>query len=260
MHSRRRKTIVVLGGLGIVLLASILATSRGRNLVWAAFTRFRGRATVESRLAELGPTVRRRVAGAFAAAGLSYPPSRVAILAFKEERRLEVHAAARQEGLWRPVLTYAILGASGGLGPKLAEGDLQVPEGTYAIESLNPNSRFHLALRIGYPNESDRERALADGRSKLGGDIMIHGGSQSIGCLAVGDPAIEELFVMAADAGLSSVQLLIAPRDLRSSSVDGLPSAPGWISDLYSELARSLGRFQPFPNAGVHSTRDSTTR
>jgi hypothetical protein len=235
--------MALLGTLALLLSVSILATSRGRNLAWSAFTRLRGRATVESRLAEIGPGVRPRLAGAFAAAGLAYPPRCVGLLAFKEERRFEVHAAARPEGPWRHALTYAVLGASGELGPKLAEGDLQVPEGIYRIESLNPNSRFHLALRVGYPNELDRARARADGRSDLGGDIMVHGGRQSIGCIALGDPAIEDLFVLAADAGPGAVELVIAPRDLRSSSTAGLPSSPIWVADLYSEIAAALARF-----------------
>ena len=68
---------------------------------------------------------------------------------------------------------YPIRAASGALGPKLREGDRQVPEGVYDIESLNPNSRFHVALRVGYPNAFDRQMAGREGRTALGGDIMI---------------------------------------------------------------------------------------
>ena len=91
------------------------------------------------------------------------------------------------------VLADPILAASGVSGPK-REGDKQVPEGFYRIELLNPNSRYHLSLRVNYPNADDLERARQDGRalSTLGGDIMIHGGSASIGCLALGDPAVGE--------------------------------------------------------------------
>ena len=75
------------------------------------------------------------------------------------------------------------------------EGDKQVPEGFYRIELLNPNSRYHLSLRVNYPNADDIERAREDRRDllNLGGDIMIHGGAESIGCIAIGNPAIEHL-------------------------------------------------------------------
>jgi hypothetical protein len=37
-----------------------------------------------------------------------------------------------------------------------------------------------------------------DGRKNLGSNIMIHGKNCSVGCLAMGDEAAEELFVLAA--------------------------------------------------------------
>lgn len=88
------------------------------------------------------------------------------------------------------IKSYPILAASGSIGPKLRESDMQVPEGVYQIESLNPNSQFHLSLRVNYPNEFDREQARIDGRAQLGGDIMIHG---SQFWLAVWQLAIKQL-------------------------------------------------------------------
>ena len=155
--------------------------------------------TIEQVLAALGPSVERRLRPAFERAGLPWTPRNLTLVAFKAERRLELYASDGEE---KPqfVLAYPILAASGVAGPKLREGDKQVPEGFYRIELLNPNSRYHLSLRVNYPNADDIDRAREDGRdlSTLGGDIMIHGGSASIGCLALGDPAIEELFVLAA--------------------------------------------------------------
>ena len=115
------------------------------------------------------------------------------------------------------IKSYPILAASGGPGPKTREGDNQVPEGLYHVESLNPNSAFHLALRLDYPNDDDRRVAKEEGRdvSTLGGDIMIHGKSASIGCLAMGDEAVEEIFTLAADAGVQHLEVFIAPFDLR---------------------------------------------
>jgi hypothetical protein len=129
------------------------------------------------------------------------------------------------------------LAASGELGPKLKEGDRQVPEGLYGIESLNPNSRFHLSMRINYPNEYDRAKAAAEGRTQLGGDIMIHGSLASIGCLAMGDPVSEELFVLMADSGWIGVPVIISPVDFRQSELpDSFSSPVPWVSELYGEI------------------------
>ncbi|MEI6338364.1 MAG: L,D-transpeptidase family protein [Verrucomicrobiota bacterium] len=180
--------------------------------------------TVEEVVAALGPAVKSRLEPAFQNAGLSYPPARITLLAYKAEKRLDLQAA-NASGKFRPVLSWPILAASGTAGPKLREGDCQVPEGTYRIAELNPNSRFHLSLRVNYPNADDIARANTDGRdlSTLGGDIMIHGGAASIGCLAIGDPAVEELFVLAALTGLDEIGLVIASCDLRENSAPKLP-------------------------------------
>jgi murein L,D-transpeptidase YafK len=71
--------------------------------------------------------------------------------------------------------------ASGKAGPKLREGDGQVPEGIYRIDGLNPNSSYHLSLKLNYPNDFDLEQARTEGRTELGGDIFIHGKAVSIG-------------------------------------------------------------------------------
>src|SRR5207245_3366655 len=139
------------------------------------------------------------------------------------EKILEVYAAG-PEHRFHPIRTYRILRASGTLGPKLKEGDCQVPEGLYGIESLNPNSLFHLALRVNYPNKFDQEKAMQERRSELGGDIMVHGGSCSIGCIAMGDEAAEDLFVLSALTGLDNIKLIFSPVDFR---VTALPESHG---------------------------------
>ncbi len=195
-------------------------------------------ATVEQRLAQYGAAARARLAPHFAAAGVNYPPHEVALIGVKDRRVLELWARDGARAFTR-VRSYPMLAASGGPGPKLREGDRQVPEGLYAIESLHPNSRFHLALRVDYPNAFDRARARADGRTELGGDIMIHGSDVSVGCLAMGDTAIEELFTLAADSGPEHVRIILTPVDL---PVDAPPddALPGWTAELYAEIAREL--------------------
>jgi hypothetical protein len=105
---------------------------------------------------------------------------------------------------------------------------------------LNPNSEFHVSLRVGYPNEFDREHARADGRTRLGGDIMIHGNAVSIGCLAMGDEAAEDLFTLAARAGLEHVRVILSPVDLRSSPRPPTRGMPRWVPELYDRVAVEL--------------------
>jgi hypothetical protein len=160
------------------------------------------------------------------------------MLAIKSTKRMEVWAA--ESGPLRHVTDYPILAASGSIGPKLREGDRQVPEGFYTIDSLNPNSLFHLSIRVAYPNDLDKAQAAKDGRTHLGGDIMIHGEQMSAGCLAMGDQASEDLFVLAADTGIRKIQILISPVDLRVEDAPADPSRPQWIRDLYDRLRRRV--------------------
>ena len=192
--------------------------------------------TVASVLSEIGEAEDARWAPRFSAHDLPYPPPALTLLALKEERRLEVWAPA--PGGFRQIHTYPILAASGALGPKLQEGDRQVPEGIYRLTSLNPNSAFHLSIRVDYPNAFDLARAGEEGRTNPGSDIFIHGREASIGCIALGDPAIEELFTLLARTGLENTRLLIAPRDLR---VHASPASPvPWMPGLYQQLKAEM--------------------
>jgi hypothetical protein len=201
--------------------------------------------TIEQVLSVLGPAVERRIRTAFERAKVVWPPDSVTLLVFKAEKRLELYASGAGEKP-RLVLSYPILAASGSSGPKLREGDKQVPEGFYRIELLNPNSRYHLSLRVNYPNGDDIERAREDGRdlAKLGGDIMIHGGAASVGCLAVGDPAIEELFVLTARVGLDNVRLIIAPYDFRCGNTDAtLEETSAGTVELHNRIRTKIRAF-----------------
>ncbi len=119
---------------------------------------------------------------------------------FKESKELEVWVERGER--FKLFKKYPIARFSGGLGPKTREGDLQAPEGFYAVtaEHMNPWSNFHLAFNIGYPNEYDLLRGAT------GGAIMVHGKKDSVGCFAMTDPAIEEIYTIA-DYALSSGQL-----------------------------------------------------
>jgi hypothetical protein len=227
-------------GLALVLAGGYLARYQLRAALAPVQVAIMGRATVEERLAEHGPAARARLQARFGAAGVSYPPRSIVLAGFKQEKVVHLYAEGAAEAP-RFVHAYPVLAASGQLGPKLAEGDRQVPEGIYRIESLNPNSRFHLSLRLDYPNQFDRARAQEDGRQELGGDIMIHGAASSIGCLAIGDPAIEELFVLVADIGRENVSVILSPVDLRISPLPAeLATSRSWAPELYEEVRAAL--------------------
>ena len=199
--------------------------------------------TVEDRIGEYGAVVRARLEPKFQAAGVPYPPRLVTLVGLKQERLLQVYAAGADEQ-FRFICSYPVLAASGVVGPKLREGDRQVPEGVYRVPELNPNSLFHLSIRLDYPNEFDRARGAEDGRAQLGGDIMIHGDARSRGCLAMGDPAAEDLFVLAALTGIENLKVILAPVDFRTrESFDAPEGAPSWTGELYDTIARELARF-----------------
>ncbi len=198
-----------------------------------------GHATLAQRLAQIGPAATARLAPDFKRAGVPYPPAEVRFVGLKDRRQFLVFAKG-PETSWRLVRTHPVLAASGGTGPKLAEGDLQVPEGEYRVSFLNPNSRFHVSLRLDYPNAFDRAMAARDGRSKLGGDIMIHGSSVSVGCLAMGDEVAEDLFVLAAATGIEHIRVILAPTDLRLSTPVPGRSGPAWQGDLYTRIRHAL--------------------
>lgn len=237
LQGRKVGAVLALVVLGVAGFVGRPYWSVAANL---AEQKLRGPKSVADRLTEFAGPVQQRLAPDFARAGVAYPPARVALLGFKQERRLEVYAAGATSA-FQFVRAYPVLAVSGELGPKLREGDGQVPEGLYRIASLNPNSRFHLSLRVNYPNEFDRDLARKDGRRQLGGDIMIHGNRVSAGCLAMGDEAAEDLFVLAAGTGIEQVAVVISPIDFRQQHFKTMPAGvPDWTESLYTQLQQAL--------------------
>jgi murein L,D-transpeptidase YafK len=127
----------------------------------------------------------------------------VFLRAFKDERLLELWMRRRETGKYELFRHWPIAGTSGVLGPKQAEGDSQVPEGFYFVtpDRMKPDSQYHLAFNIGFPNAYD----LAHKRT--GTFIMIHGAERSAGCLAMTDAKIEEIYTLC-DAALKNGQPL----------------------------------------------------
>ena len=233
-----RGKIILFGTLAVMLVLAWNFRERmsiGVNMTQQKFVK----RTINDRLREFGDAARQRWAPYFKSAGTDYPPKRVVFVALKDQRVVEVYASdTTRMSLIRRI---PILAASGGPGPKLREGDRQVPEGVYEIESLNPNSAYHVALRLNYPNAFDRAQAAKDGRTKLGGDIMIHGKAVSVGCLALGDEAAEDVFTLATDVGLTNITVLCCPVDFRQhKEAPAPPQAPAWTSEVNRELAAKL--------------------
>jgi murein L,D-transpeptidase YafK len=114
---------------------------------------------------------------------------------FKEESELEVWKL-RDDGRFYHFKTYPICNWSGELGPKTVQGDKQAPEGFYTItpKQMNPNSAFHLAFNMGYPNAFDRAW------KRTGDALMVHGKCKSAGCYAMTDALIEEIYALAREA------------------------------------------------------------
>ena len=123
------------------------------------------------------------------------PATPIYIRIFKEESELEVWKA-RSDGRYYHFKTYPICNWSGGLGPKLIEGDKQAPEGFYPVHKsqMKPDSSYHVAFNLGFPNAYDK----ANGRT--GSFVMVHGKCKSAGCYAMTDALIEEIYALAREA------------------------------------------------------------
>jgi murein L,D-transpeptidase YafK len=129
------------------------------------------------------------------------PPAMVPAL--QRADRIHVDKSERRMQLLRGgkvLRTYRILLGDAPVGHKRQQGDEKTPEGDYRISGRNPNSRFHLSLRVSYPNDADRKQARKRGVDP-GGDIMIHGGNSVLypfdwtdGCIAVSNKEIEEIW------------------------------------------------------------------
>ena len=214
----------------------------GRGIWVPVYQKFSGKITVADAIEKYGEAATNRLSPYLKAADIQYPPDNLTFLAMKEEKRLEIWTVINEMKIL--IRSYPILKTSGGSGPKLVEGDGQVPEGIYQIEGLNPNSSFHLSLKLNYPNAFDLHHANAEGRNNPGTNIFIHGKSSSIGCLAMGDKTIEEIFTLVEAVGRNKVKVIIAPSDPRQHQILPNPTLPSWTKDLYRNITNEFNNFQ----------------
>lgn len=209
--------------------------------------KLRGRHTVESRILHIEEEVRRRLENNLSLAGYqtAYPEALI-LLALKEERILQVYSNDNNEV--KLIKEYPFTAFSGELGPKLKEGDRQIPEGIYKVEYLNPNSSYYLSMKVSYPNDFDKSKTDFADVSKMGGDIFIHGKAASIGCIPIGDTAIEEVFFLTQKAIDNPVRVIISPRDFRVDPEYPQIDDIDWEGELYEQIENELQKLPVLKN------------
>ncbi|MFM9859441.1 murein L,D-transpeptidase family protein [Pseudoxanthobacter sp. M-2] len=155
--------------------------------------------------------------------------SPILIRLFKQESELEVWKKG-PDGKFALLNTYEICKWSGDLGPKVKEGDRQAPEGFYMITPglMNPNSSYHLAFNLGFPNAYDRSHG------RTGSHLMVHGACSSRGCYAMEDKQIQDIYALGREAfrgGQRSFQVQAFPFKMTPENLakhEGNPNMPFW--------------------------------
>ncbi|WP_298320006.1 L,D-transpeptidase family protein [uncultured Aquimarina sp.] len=238
----KKKLILILS----FIVITIVFLNIGRSIYMPFVNKVKGKETVDSRIKDFQEKVWDRLEKNLGLAGYKMDfPKEIIIVAFKEERKLQVYSKD-YNGI-KLIKEYPFTAFSGELGPKLKEGDKQIPEGIYKVEYLNPNSSYYLSIKVSYPNEFDKSKTKLTDISDMGGDIFIHGKSVTIGCIPIGDEAIEEVFLLTQKAMNKSVKVIISPRDFRVNS--SYPKIEGidWENELYEIINNEL---KTLPSSG----------
>jgi len=160
---------------------------------------------------------------------------------FKREFELELWMM--RDGRFEHFATYPICKWSGRLGPKIKTGDHQAPEGVYTVgkNQLNPNSRWHRSFNLGFPNAFDQSLG------RTGSYILVHGGCSSIGCFAMTNAVMAEIYGLAERAlaaGQERIHVHVFPfrmTDERMATVADHPWSPFWqtLKTGYDHFART---------------------
>jgi len=211
----------------------------GRSIWYPFYVKLRGKRSVKEVILKYESNVLKRVTKL--REKKNPYPEKLVLIVIKELRRIEVWGI--YDNKYSLIKKYKLTAFSGKLGPKLKNGDRQIPEGIYNVEYLNPNSSYHLSIKIDYPNRFDREMAKKDKRKNLGGDIMIHGKRATIGCIPIGDSNIEELFVIVAKVGIKNTQVIISPRDFRLNIDFPEIKKIDWEAKLYNRIKIEMVKY-----------------
>lgn len=176
---------------------------------------------------------------------INLPQQTFVLIAYKKNQILELWTTLPTP---QKIKTYPWTATSGKLGPKLKQGDKQIPEGVYHLTHLNPMSQYHLSIGVNYPNTEDRQISQDLKVLDPGGDIFIHGRNKTIGCIPIGDVAIEELFVLVSRMGVDRFTLLIAPTRLplpHPKTLVPQATSPALVKK-YDELKKALMHYQSY--------------
>lgn len=239
-----KKLIFIAGVLTII----IVFLTYGRSIYMPIVNKVKDKETVNSRIENIQENVWNRIEKNLNLAGYKMDyPREIILVAFKEERTLQVYAKD-YDGI-KLIKEYPFTAYSGKLGPKLREGDRQIPEGIYKVEYLNPNSSYYLSIKVDYPNTFDKSKTELTNQADMGGDIFIHGKSATIGCIPIGDEAIEEVFLLTQKAINNNVKVIISPRDFRVNSSYPKIEGMDWENELYEIINNEL---KTLPNNGYN--------
>ena len=178
--------------------------------------------------------------------GISRDSLHIYLRAFKTEKKVEVWGKNICDSAYTLIKEIPICEISGVIGPKRRSQDLQVPEGFYHINELNPYSKYYLSMKINYPNKSDSIRGV---KGRLGNLIYIHGGCESSGCISIADDKIKELFVYCIEAytsGQIEINIAIYPARLDDKTYARLTTGYSKNKDkisLWADLKKSYDLF-----------------
>jgi len=207
---------------------------------------FREKQLKYTRVREAFSSKEKAVTKTLADHGISRDSLQIYLRAFKTEKKVEVWGKNICDTAFTLIKEIPICEISGVIGPKRRSQDLQVPEGFYRINELNPYSKYYLSMKINYPNASDSIRGV---KGRLGNLIYIHGGCESSGCISIDDDKIKELFVYcieAYNAGQIEINIAIYPARLDDKTYARLTSEYSKNKDkisLWADLKKSYDLF-----------------
>jgi len=201
--------------------------------------KMKGKETVESRILKIEKGAWNRLEQSMKVAGFSEDyPKEIMLVAFKEERILQMYGF--KDEVVKLIKEYPFTAFSGEFGPKIKEGDKQIPEGIYKVEYLNANSSYYLSIKVNFPNSFDQLKTSFEDVRDMGGDIFIHGKAATIGCIPIGDEAIEEVFLVTQKAFNKEVKVIISPRDFRVNPLYPKIEGIDWENELYDLISEEL--------------------
>ena len=177
---------------------------------------------------------------ALMAAKHTAPAAPLVIRTYKKEAELEVWKL-NTDGRYVYIKTFPICRWSGQLGPKQRTGDRQTPEGFYPIgpKQMNPNSHYYLSFDTGFPNAYDKAHGAT------GSAVMVHGTCSSMGCFAMTDKEVGEIYAIAREAlkgGQPAFQMQVYPFHMTAKNMALYRSDPNIA--FWNQLKEGSDRFE----------------